>query len=62
MSVDIPKWHTCFVCGEPVLDDEAHGCHEEGCPNYGLDWAGPYQLCDCDLWAHPECCPLCNPE
>jgi hypothetical protein len=54
----------CFVCGEPIDEDTPHWCHEEGCPNedkyYGSDSSfGP---CDCDLYAHPECCPRCKKE
>ncbi len=41
---------TCFVCHEPVDSAEAHYPHEPECPGHN---------CDCDLAAHPDCCP-CN--
>ena len=44
----------CFICGKPIdPDSDYHWCHEPGCG--GED-------CDCDLNAHPECCPDCNAE
>lgn len=42
----------CDVCGKPLLEPgAAHAYHADGCY---------IEECDCDLWAHPECCPLCN--
>lgn len=48
----------CAVCGDEVGEDEAHWIHEADCPNGHADvlkWT-----CICDLWAHPECCPMCR--
>lgn len=45
---------TCFVCRKPVDENEAHWCHEPDCPN-----RDGKSGCDCDLLAHPECCPDC---
>jgi hypothetical protein len=57
----------CDICGLPVKDwPERHEYHEKDCPKYIVfdsDEDGvPEYDCDCDLIAHPECCPQCNPR
>ena len=63
----------CDVCGKPVGDwPNRHEYHEPDCPNFvifesdsdGCDIVARFDIsdCDCDLVAHPECCPQCNPE
>ncbi len=49
----------CDVCNKPVSEWERHDYHEDDCPNFGggVGWHG----CECDLVAHPECCPQCKP-
>ena len=46
----------CFVCNKPIErengDFDAHWCHEPDCKRD--------DVCDCDLYAHPECCPVCR--
>lgn len=56
-GIRLPNY-VCFVCGEPIYDNEWHFCHEDDCPTqiHGMF------ACDCDLHAHPECCPICNPK
>jgi hypothetical protein len=49
------------VCNKPVDSDKEHWCHEEGCPNYeGYTDESSWLTCDCDLVAHPWCCPMCK--
>jgi hypothetical protein len=47
----------CSVCGEPVYLETAHYPHEPGCPNRIV---GVHVDCQCDLVAHPQCCPECQ--
>ena len=47
-----PPVKRCCVCQEAILSahGDPHWMHEEGCPGEG---------CDCDLYAHPDCCKDC---
>jgi hypothetical protein len=47
----------CSVCGELVDLEVAHFPHEPDCPNRIV---GVQVDCDCDLVAHPQCCPECQ--
>jgi len=44
----------CDWCSEPVDPAEAHWPH-------GEHWSEDPESCDCDLYAHPDCCPNCTP-
>jgi hypothetical protein len=50
----------CDVCGEPVDEETFHWFHEPECPR-AIDPEAEY-TCDCDLVAHPECCPYCKQQ
>jgi hypothetical protein len=63
MSYSPLQVRTCYICDEPIPYNTEHWCHEDDCPNYGeLDYFSVEYPCDCDLYAHPECCPVCNPK
>lgn len=52
----------CAVCNEPITDtsDPDLCCwgHEENCPRFTDPDAET--LCDCEVYWHPDCCPVCN--
>ena len=57
----------CGVCNKPIEKEwpHRHDYHEYDCPNFvdfvaNPDAGSPNYPCDCDLVAHPECCPQCN--
>ena len=49
------KKKRCCICGKTIeLEDgevNGHFLHKPECKG---------MPCDCDLWAHYECCPICN--
>lgn len=57
--------YVCFVCNKPISDIDiehllsAHWCHEPDCPV--INGCEDFE-CECDLIAHEECCPMCNPK
>ena len=60
----------CAVCSDPVEPEAEHWLHEPGCPVPAMAGAehvpGAVEVrdaldaCDCDLVAHPVCCPDCQ--
>ena len=60
---DQPSYPVCCVCFKPLDEtayENAHWVHEEGCPRF-FDRTQE-QTCECDLWAHANHCPVCEPE
>jgi hypothetical protein len=57
--------HRCDVCGKPITDwENRHSYHETDCPatnTKGKETFIGEVWCECDLKAHPECCPECHP-
>jgi hypothetical protein len=54
----------CYVCSKPITGadyDNRHWWHEPDCPNYrlnlGLDDAGEWVECECDIETHEGCVP-----
>jgi hypothetical protein len=43
----------CAVCGRPIVVGDEHYPHHPTCPLAARGW------CDCDVAAHPDCCPTC---
>ncbi len=58
------EYYACCICGYLIPDGDGHWMHEDDCPNYwkiyGVD--DSWTPCQCDLRAHPECCPVCKKE
>ena len=55
----------CFVCDKPVYSgSEYHTGHEYNCPNLGHEDDDDWERvdCDCSVFYHPKCCPVCNTE
>lgn len=50
----------CVICQLEIVDvATAHMLHESSClPENRSMIAG----CDCDIYAHAECCPVCKSE
>jgi hypothetical protein len=46
----------CVVCSDAVDPETAHWLHTFLCGKPHRS-AGPDVFCDCDVVAHPECCP-----
>jgi hypothetical protein len=44
----------CVTCGQPIDPDNEHYPHRPHCGLAARGW------CDCDLTAHPTCCPTCT--
>lgn len=44
---------SCVVCGRPIAIGDEHYPHHPACPLAVRGW------CDCDVTAHPDCCPTC---
>ena len=54
----------CCVCGKGFTAaewDKRHDTHEPECPRYRDFDNEAGDECACDLVAHDQCCPECNP-
>jgi len=51
--MELPDAILCVICLQPIVNPEMwHPQHVPGC----VKIAG----CDCDMYAHAECCPMCK--
>jgi hypothetical protein len=49
----------CYICGQPLVTDDAHTFHAEGCPRRADPTAACWNYSACGEDVHESCCPTC---